>query len=148
MKTSAAGITLLKEFEGCRLLAYKDVAGILTIGVGHTGPEVKEGLTITQEAADELLKFDLSKFERCVNIHVRVPLSQQQYDALVCFVYNVGEKSLKGSTLLKKLNKRDYQGAADSFLVWDKARVKGVLRSVTGLTRRRSRERALFLTGL
>ncbi len=139
--TSEQGIALIKQFEGCALSAYLCPAHILTIGYGHTG-DVSAGQTITQEEAERLLKADLEKFERGVSQMVTVELSPQQFDALVSFAFNLGLGNLKTSTLLKKLNSGDYQGAADEFLRWNKAAGK----VMAGLTKRREAERALFLS--
>lgn len=124
------------------MTAYKCPAGVWTIGYGHTAT-AKQGMTITQAKAVELLKNDLARFEAGVNTYVKVPINQNQFDALVSFSYNVGSGALKTSTLLKKLNAKDYQGAADEFLRWNKASGK----VLAGLTKRRETERALFLTG-
>lgn len=141
MVTGLAGTNLIKEFEGCKLKAYKCPAGIWTIGYGHTGPDVKENLVITNYQAGALLVGDLQKFENAIKLLVRVPLSQNQFDALVSFVYNVGPKAFQDSTLLKKLNAGDYLGAAEEFLRWDKVNGK----PLAGLTKRRKAERELFL---
>lgn len=145
MQTSNRGIELIKELEGCELRAYECVAGVLTIGYGHTGKDVTEGMTITQEKAETLLKDDLKKYEEAVEKYVKVEVNQNQFDALVSFVYNVGSGSFSKSTLLKKLNAGDYAGAAEQFLVWNKATVNGVKKELEGLTKRRQKERELFL---
>lgn len=137
--------SVIKNFEGLRLEAYIDIAGIWTIGYGDTGPDVKKGLTITKEEAERRLRARLVGFEGWVNRVVAVPLTQPQFDALVSLIYNIGPTNFKASTLLKKLNAKDYKGAADQFLVWNKARVKGELRVVKGLDDRRKAERKLFL---
>lgn len=93
------------------------------------------------EQAKSYFKHDLAKFEKTVNESVTVPINQNQFDALVSLTYNIGSGAFKNSTLLKKLNKGDYQGAADQFLVWNKAGGK----VMKGLVRRREAERALFL---
>ncbi len=134
------GLRLLKAFEGLRLRAYQDAVGVWTIGYGTTSG-VRPGMVITEAQAEALLKRDLARFERAVSDLVNVPLTSDQFSALVTFVYNVGEGALAGSTLLRLLNQRDYQGAADQFLRWDKAGGQ----SLAGLTRRRRAERALFL---
>lgn len=152
MKTSPRGVALIKSFEGCRLTAYRCSAGVLTIGYGHTGPDVLPGMTITQQRADELLTQDLERFERDVISLVKVPITQGQFDALVSFAFNVGSdidsddiaEGLGDSTLLRRLNARDYMGAAGEFLRWNKA--GGVV--LGGLVRRRKAERELFLEGI
>lgn len=141
MKTSQKGIDLLKSFEGCRLKAYKCPAGIWTIGYGHTAG-VTEGQAITFSQAEELLKQDLKRYETSVNSLVKVALSQGQFDALVSFTYNLGANALKTSTLLKKLNSGDYNGAAEEFERWVYAGGK----KLAGLERRRKAEKTLFLS--
>lgn len=133
---------VVREVEGLRLEAYLDTGGVWTIGYGHTGPEVVKGLKITLEQAEALLSKDLGTAERVVNKLVCVPLSQSQFDALVSFVYNIGEGQFKPSTMLKLLNLQDYQGAADQFPRWNKDNGK----VVQGLINRRQKERALFLS--
>lgn len=144
-KTATKGIELIKEFEGCRLTAYKCPAGVWTIGYGHTGAvdgkPVSAGMTITAAKATQLLKSDLAKFEAAVNSYVTAPITQNMFDALVSFAYNCGAGALKGSTLLKKLNAKDYEGAAAEFPKWNKAGGK----VLNGLVRRRERERKLFM---
>ncbi|MGY8627670.1 lysozyme [Chromobacterium violaceum] len=142
MKTNAAGISLIKQFEGVRLAAYQDMVGVWTIGYGHTGPDVKAGLAITQQQADQLLAADLEKFETGVGKAVIVPLNANQFSALVSFSYNLGLGNLRSSTLLRLLNKGDYDGAAAQFPRWNRAGGQ----AVPGLTRRRKAEQALFLT--
>ena len=135
---------LIKEFEGCKLEAYPDPATHgepITIGVGHTGG-IKLGMTITQEQADEYLVSDVSHAANAVNQMVDENMTQGQFDALCSFAFNLGIGNLKNSTLLKKLNSGDIQGAADQFLVWYKA----AGHVMAGLTRRREAERTLFLT--
>ncbi|MFA3104176.1 lysozyme [Acinetobacter pittii] len=143
--TSNAGLNLIKGFEGKRLNAYDDGVGVWTIGFGTikypNGARVKKGDTCTEQQAEDYLRNDLAKFEAAINKLVKVPLTQNQFDALASFTYNLGETNLANSTLLKKLNKGDYQGAADQFLVWNKAGGK----VMKGLVRRREAERALFL---
>ncbi|MGR2664258.1 lysozyme [Chromobacterium haemolyticum] len=141
MKTSNAGIMLIKSFEGLKLVAYKCPAGIWTIGYGHTGPDVTPGQVITQAQADALLARDLERFEAGVSRLVSVQLNQNQFDALVSFAYNLGLGALQGSTLLRLLNAGDYAGAAAQFPRWNKASGK----ELPGLTRRRAAEQALFL---
>ena len=140
MKTSNNGINLIKQFEGCILSAYKCPAGVWTIGYGHT-KDVKQGMKITTNQATNLLKEDLKTYENYVNKYVKVKLNQNQFDALVSFTFNCGGGALKSSTLLKKLNKGDYTGAANELLRWNKASGK----VLAGLTRRRKAEKALFL---
>ena len=104
LSCSPNGQTLIKKFEGLRLTAYQDMVGVWAIGYGHTGPDVKPGLTITQQQADQLLINDLVRFNNGVNALVTVKLNQNQFDALVSFSYNLGLGSLQNSTLLRLLN--------------------------------------------
>lgn len=145
MKASSNGIGMIKRFEGLVLEAYQDIAGIWTIGYGHTGPDVQPGMKISEHDAEELLKQDLRPAEDDVKRLVRVPLNQNEFDALISFVYNVGAGGFGKSTARRRLNSGDRVGAAEALTWWNKATVAGVLREVTGLTRRRAAERALFL---
>jgi GH24 family phage-related lysozyme (muramidase) len=141
---NAAGLELVTHFEGLFLKAYLCPAGVWTIGYGHTGlthrdGTVKAGRTITKEEAEKLLLYDLEKFSARVQGAVKVPLTDNQFSALVSFDFNTG--GLLKSSLLKKLNAGDYQGAADGLLAWTKANGK----ELAGLVRRRKSERNLFL---
>lgn len=142
MKISQQGINLIKEFEGCRLTTYADTGGIATIGYGHTGPDVHSGQCISEQEAENLLRKDVERFEKAVSSEVKVSLSQNQFDALVSFAFNVGQGNLHTSTLLKKLNQSDYQGAAQEFPRWCKDN-RG--HELPGLKRRREAEKKLFL---
>lgn len=117
MKLSENGAKVLILREGLKLKAYKDTKGIWTIGVGHTGPEVVEGLVITKEKAHELFQKDVAWAEDAVNL-VKAPLTQNQFDALVSFVFNIGAGAWKRSTMLKMLNAGDYAGATKQFDRW------------------------------
>lgn len=130
----------IAKWEGCRLSAYRDVAGIPTIGYGRT-TNVKMGDTCTQEQADAWLAEEVETFRRGVRGAVLVPLNENQLAALTSFAYNCGLAAFRGSTLLRKLNLGDYQGAADQFPVWNRAGN----RVVQGLVNRRAAERELFL---
>lgn len=142
---SDSGMKLLEQFEGLRLESYLDSAGIATIGWGSikypNGNKVKLGDKITKDQAKEYKLHDLKEFKSTVNTSVKVPLTQNQYDALVSLSYNIGSGAFKNSTLLKKLNIGDYKGAAEQFLAWNKAGGK----KVQGLVNRREAERKLFL---
>ena len=145
MKISEAGIALIRRFEGLELESYQDIAGVWTIGYGHTetaGPNQK----INEREAEELLRRDLAPRERAVEQLVSVGLNQNEFDALVSFVFNVGANAFKNSTARKRLNRNDRIGAGEALTWWNKATVSGVLREVRGLTRRRAAEKALFLT--
>lgn len=142
MKINQVGLDLIKSFEGCVLTAYKDIVGVLTIGYGHTGPDVYEDLKISQQEAEELLKDDLVRFEIGVDSMVKVPMNENQFAALVSFAFNVGLANLRASTLLKMLNNKLYNQASKQFVRWDKA--GGA--HVPGLLRRREAERDLFIS--
>jgi GH24 family phage-related lysozyme (muramidase) len=137
---SDRGIDLLREFEGLRLTAYQDAVGIWTIGFGHT-KTVRPGMRISIEQAEALLREDLAGFERCVERAVDARLNQCEFDALVSWAFNVGCGAVAKSTLVRKLNAGDRNGAADELLRWNKAGGK----SLAGLSRRRRAERKLFL---
>ncbi|SKA08641.1 lysozyme [Cetobacterium ceti] len=139
MKIGKNGLDLIKQEEGLRLKAYKCQAGVLTIGYGHTRG-VKENDVITEEQAEKLLIEDLAESEKWVNKLVKVPLSQNQFDALVSFVFNLGAGALQDSTLLKNLNQGQYYQASQEFKWWRKA--GGEVLEI--LMRRRFRERDLF----
>lgn len=140
---SPAGLRLTESFEGLNLEAYQDSVGVWTIGYGHTGPDVSAGMEITQEQATLLLASDIAWAEAVVNRAVKVTITQNHFDAMVDFVFNVGAASFLNSTLLRLLNGGDYGRAADQFLRWNKAGGK-VLK---GLTKRREAERMMFLLG-
>lgn len=145
MRTSENGIALIKRWEGLELESYQDIAGVWTIGYGHTetaGPDQK----ISEREAEQLLQRDLEPRERAVGDLTSVSLNQNEFDALVSFVYNVGIGAYRNSTARQRLNRGDRVGAAEALTWFNKATVGGVLREVTGLTRRRAAERALFLT--
>ena len=141
MRTSGAGIELIKAHEGLRLNAYKCPAGVWTIGYGHT-KNVAPGMKIIPAKAEMLLKEDLLRFENAVNDLVEVPLNQNQFDALVSFTFNVGISALESSTLLRLLCLGHYFQAASQFSRW----VHGGGQKLPGLIRRREEERKLFLT--
>lgn len=103
------------------------------------------GTKITKAQSRAYLRKDLARFERCVNDAVTVPINQNQFDALVSLAFNIGEANFEKSSVLRLLNQKNYTGAADAFLRWNKAKKKGVLTVLPGLTRRRKEERALFL---
>lgn len=143
---SEDGVNLIKSFEGFSSVPYNDGVGVMTIGYGHALRKMDRHLTkVTEQQATEILKEDISIAVKNVNSLVKVELTQNQFDALVSFAFNVGVGNLKNSTLLKKLNEGDYSGAADEFLRWNKGRVNGVMKEMKGLTRRRVAERTLFL---
>jgi GH24 family phage-related lysozyme (muramidase) len=140
MNIATAGLELIKAFESCRLKAYMPTPDdVPTIGWGHT-KGVQMGDTCTQEEADAWLLEDVAGFEDAVRSSVRVPITQNQFDALVSLAYNIGAGAFRSSTLLRKLNAGDHEGAARELPRWDKQAGK----PLAGLTRRRAAERALF----
>jgi len=139
METSKNGIELIKEFEGRRLVAYQDSVGVWTIGYGHT-KDVWEDRLIIKSTADRLLAEDLAEFEKYVDNLVDVPLTQNQFDALVAWTFNLGPTNLSESTLLKKLNAGDYDSVPSEMKRWNKAGGE----VLEGLVRRREAEAALF----
>lgn len=145
MLISKDGIELIKRFEGCKLEAYRCPAGVWTIGYGHT-KDVKRGDKISQQQADKLLSEDSKEFSRnisycCEENHIL--LNQHEFDAVVCFAYNVGFNAFVNSTLFDYLENGDKLKASNEFLRWNKVKGKPVL----GLTRRRNAERELFVLG-
>lgn len=133
-------INLVKQCEGCRLTAYQDATGVWTIGYGHT-QGVTPNMAITQYIADLWLLQDIQKFNTGVLSLIKVPITQSQEDALTSFAYNVGLSNFKSSTLLKKLNNKDYEGASNEFERWTKAGKK----VLNGLVKRRKLEKDLFV---
>jgi len=133
VKISERGIAHIKHFEGCRLTSYYCIAGRCTVGFGHTGPEVKPNMTITDARAEELLRQDLEAAEKAVAELVKVPLRQGQHDALIDFVFNLGRDALANSSLLKLLNQRRYKAAGEQLMRW----VHAGSQVVAGLQRRR-----------
>lgn len=139
MKPSQKCVELVKQFEGFRSTAYQCQAGVWTIGYGTT-ENVDPGDEITEQAAEEMLMDDLIEASSDVDQLVYVELTQEQYDALTSFVYNVGRNAFRNSTMLKLLNAGDYEGAAKQFPRWNKA----AGRVLAGLTQRRKAERRVF----
>jgi lysozyme len=120
MKISDDGLERLEQREGKRNRAYKDTKGVWTIGVGHTGPHVYEGLAWTDQQITDALRDDVKIAEDCINKYVHVPLTQNQFDALVSFIFNIGITHFITSTLLRDLNAGDYVKAAEDFMMWNK----------------------------
>ena len=139
MNISQEGLCLIKKFEGCELEAYKCAAGVWTIGYGST-KGVKEGDTITQEEADHLLLEEMEEYEGYINDLVEVDLNQNQFDALVSWVFNLGPANLKASTMLKVLNNKEYEEVPAQMQRWNKAGGK----VLEGLVRRRNAKSLLF----
>lgn len=141
MKINAEGLRLLKDWEGCRLKAYMDGGGIWTIGWGHTGSGVKEGLVWTQAECDAALERDLNNVGAAVTGATKgVNLNENQFSALVCFAYNVGTGAFKTSTLLAMIRAGKLDEALYQFKRWNK--INGKVSK--GLTARRQAEAELF----
>jgi lysozyme len=145
MKINEKGLALIKRYEGLRLEAYRCPAGIPTVGYGSTGSHVKMGMVISEPEAEALLKRDVARFETGVSAIVDgVPTTGDQFSALVSFAFNIGLHALLKSTLMKKHKAGDIAGASQQFLSWNKARVRGQLVPLAGLTARREAERKLY----
>lgn len=150
MITSQRGIDLIKKFEQCVLHAYRDSAGIWTIGYGTIcypdGKPVKEGHLITLQKAEDYLRYEVKKKEMGVNTAlINTKVNQNQFDALVSFAYNVGTAGLAGSTLIKKVrNNPGDPTIRDSFLMWNKITKNGKKVELEGLTKRRAKEADLY----
>lgn len=142
-KMNAAGMRILKECEGLYLNSYKCPAGVWTIGYGCT-KGIRPGMTISEAEAEEMLRKELTEFEKGVErILSHIPLNENQFSALVSLTYNCGmEPITEGMTIRRKLEARDYRGAAEGFLLWN----KGGGRVLPGLVKRREMEKKLFLT--
>lgn len=136
------GINLIKEFEELRLTPYLCPAKIWTIGYGHTRT-VRSGQLLTPAQADQLLEEDLRLFERAVSRLVTVPLSNNQFSALVCFMFNVGTGNFESSTLLKLLNRGWYEQVPAQLMRWNRANGE----VLGGLARRRAAEGRLWKRG-
>lgn len=143
MKLNKSGLDLIKSYEGLRLKAYKVLESekYYTIGYGHYGSDVRFGDTITKNEADNLFKKDVKRFEDAVNKYVKVELTQNQFNALVSFTYNVGVGALQTSTLLNYLNKGDFKKASNEFDKW----IHSGGKVLAGLVARRKKEKSLFL---
>ena len=142
MIASQKCLDLIKSFEGCKLQAYQDQGGVWTVGYGSTGPQIGPGTVWSQSMANMALVSRVNAIASILEGCIVPSLTQGQFDALVSLCYNIGQGAFRGSTLLRLLNQRDYAGAADQFLVWDK--VKGQVNP--GLLNRRNAERELFLS--
>lgn len=142
-KITASVLDKLKSWEGLRLAAYPDSGGVWTIGYGHTGKDVYKGRKITTAESEDLLLADLTRFERAVDEAVTVPLTDNQFGALVSFAFNVGEAAFAGSTLVKLLNGGDYNSVPAQLARW----VHAGGRRVQGLVNRRAAEAGLWAAG-
>lgn len=149
---STTGVALVKQWEGCKLTAYKDSVGVWTIGYGTTkypnGTKIKQGDKITQAEADAILKRQIQEHADGMTKYINTDtLTQNQYDALASFHYNLGANILKGSALLTHLKNKEWNKAAATMLQYNKGRINGVLTPIQGLTNRRNAEVALFKKG-
>src|SRR5579863_2033759 len=142
MQYSKQGMALTEQFESCRLAAYQDSGGIWTIGWGHT-LGVEAGMTCSQVQADQWLLDDVQLAANAVNQMVKIGMTQEEFDALVDFVFNLGVGNFQRSTLLADLNANDIEGVIGEFEKWDQAGGK----VVAGLLARRNAEKALFTLG-
>lgn len=147
LRLSKEGRALIKRHEGKRLTAYVDPVGVWTIGYGHTGPDAREGNTITDARAENLLTADVRDAEAAVNRLVRVPLAAGQFDALVSFVFNIGTGAFERSTLLRELNAGRYAAVPGQLRRWVYGTVGGQKVILPGLVRRRSEEAVLWSQG-
>ena len=140
MKISRQGIDLITRWEGCELKAYRDGGGVLTIGYGHTNaaglPKVTPGLTITAQEAKDIFVRDIVKYEIAVGNAIKRPITQAQFDAMVSLCYNIGPGAFAGSTVVKRFNNGDTNGAAEAFKLW----IKDNGKKVQGLVNRRNDE--------
>ena len=139
MNISSEGISLIKKFEGCELESYQDAVGVWTIGYGHT-KDVKEGMTISKEQADNMLLNELDEYCGYVNDAVKVDLEQNQFDALVAWTYNLGPTNLNKSSMLVEINNKNWDEVPHQIKRWNKAGGK----VLQGLVRRREAEALLF----
>jgi len=144
MRTGATGLNLIKGYEGLRMSAHYTPNEEWTVGYGHTS-SARHGMSVTEGDAERLLRADVQPIEKLIADTVRAPLNQNEHDALVSLIFNIGEANWKHSTVLRKLNEGDKLAAARAFEMWTKARVNGELVSLDGLVRRRAAEKSLFL---
>lgn len=140
-------VDIIKKFEGLRLKAYRDSASVWTVGYGHTGVGVLDGIFITEEQATRYLITDIAWATDTVRRAVRVTLTAEQRAALISLTFNIGSSAFLSSTVLRRLNASNYEGAADAFLMWNKITVQGQKVISVGLKNRRESERTFFLTG-
>ncbi|KGQ33189.1 lysozyme [Gallibacterium anatis] len=153
MKMSDKGLAALRFDEGEKLTAYRDVAGILTIGVGHTGKvdgvRIHEGMKITAGKSMELLRQDLAVSENCVNYFLKGKINQHQFDALVNLVFNIGAGNFEKSTVLRECLKGNFKKAGEAICYWNKVTnpKTGKLETSQGLSNRRKRTRLMFDRG-
>ena len=146
MKISSNGLDLITRWEGLKLTRYICPAGKPTIGVGHVIlPNENIPNTITREFAMELLKKDVERFERAVNTLITVELNQNQFDALVCFIFNTGEGGIINTGVSRAVNSKNFAAVPAALRLWNKIKVNGVSQENKGLTNRRISEAELFM---
>lgn len=144
MQTGETGLNLIKGYEGLRMSAHYSPSERWTVGYGHT-ESARHGMSVTEGDAERLLRTDVGPIEQLIADTVRAPINQNEHDALVSLIFNIGEENWKNSTVLRKLNAGDKIGAANAFELWTKAYVNNELVSLDGLVRRRAAEKSLFL---
>jgi GH24 family phage-related lysozyme (muramidase) len=144
MKTGTTGLNLIKGYEGLRMSAHYTPNEEWTVGYGHSST-ARHGMSVTEGDAERLLRTDVQPIEKTIADTVRAPLNQNEHDAIVSLIFNIGEENWKRSTVLRKLNEGDKLAAARAFEMWTKARVNGELVQLDGLVRRRAAEKSLFL---
>ena len=144
LKTSLAGLDLITKWEGLKLSRYTCIAGKPTIGVGHVILPGENYQTITREQAMDILAKDVERFEKAVKKHITVKLNQNQFDALVSFIFNTGEGGIVNTGVQKAVNSGNFADVPAKLLEWSKARIKGVLQTNQGLYNRRLSEGQLF----
>lgn len=147
MKTSKEGLEFIARWEGCVLKPYKDIAGLRTIGIGHLikpGEDFPDGVEITKEKAMEILSSDVQRCEESIKLRIKVPLNQNQFDALVSFGFNCGTGVYALADACKALNEGKYEEVPEKLLSWSKVRINGVLQTNKGLYSRRLSEGQLF----
>lgn len=141
MRCNEAGLDIIRRYEGLRLAAYQDTGGVWTVGYGHTGKDVKAGVNITEQQAEEFLRLDVASAEKDITRMVSVPLTENQFSALVSLVFNIGGSNFRKSTMRALINRKWHDEAADQFPRW----VYDNGRKLGGLVKRREEERALYL---
>jgi lysozyme len=149
MKTSNDGLELIAKWEGCILKPYKDIAGLRTIGIGHLikpGEVFPDGITITRERALEILSQDVALCETAIKKNIKVPLNQNQFDALVSFGFNCGVGVYSNSGVATAVNSGNFAGVPVALEAWSKAKINGVSQTVPGLLARRKHEAQVFMT--
>jgi GH24 family phage-related lysozyme (muramidase) len=144
MKTGDTGLNLIKAYEGLRMTAHYTPSEEWSIGYGHSST-ARHGMNVTEGDAMRLLQEDVKPIEQIITENVRAPLNQNEHDALVSLIFNIGEENFKRSTALRKLNAGDKLGAAEAMEKWNKAKIDGELVTLDGLVRRRAAEKSLFL---